>query len=188
MSRWKLGKKVVVDRGRERRHRRGPHRAGVSAPRRSRSPIAGPAMKCLPSRKRSKRRSTKGIRIEYLTAPTPTDRRKTGASAAMECCRMELGDPDESGVRDPCLIPGSEFRIEADMIIPAISQSAGPLFPLRQGRDPEHPLGEGSKPIRSPWKPASRASLRAATRSRGRRPTSTPWQPAGRRPSPSTVS
>ena len=63
-----------------------------------------------------------GIKIEYLTAPTRLiikDEKIHG----MECCRMELGEADESGRPRPVPIPGSEFTIEADRIIPAISQS-----------------------------------------------------------------
>jgi heterodisulfide reductase subunit A len=69
-----------------------------------------------------------GIRIEYLAAPTKI-LGKNGKVCGMECIRMELGPPDESGRRRPIPIEGSEFEIEADTIIPAISQSPelGPL-------------------------------------------------------------
>jgi NADPH-dependent glutamate synthase beta subunit-like oxidoreductase len=40
----------------------------------------------------------------------------------LECLRMELGEPDESGRRRPVPVEGSEFVIEADMMIQAISQ------------------------------------------------------------------
>ena len=63
-----------------------------------------------------------GIRIEYLTAPTRL-LVEAGAVQGMECCRMELGDLDESGRPRPVPVPGSEFNLEADMIIPAISQA-----------------------------------------------------------------
>jgi heterodisulfide reductase subunit A-like polyferredoxin len=63
-----------------------------------------------------------GIRIEYLTAPIRL-LVEVGAVQGMECCRMELGDLDESGRPRPVPITGSEFKIEADMIIPAISQA-----------------------------------------------------------------
>jgi len=63
-----------------------------------------------------------GIRIEYLTAPTRL-RVEDGAVKGIECCRMELGDLDESGRPRPVPISGSEFMIEADMVIPAISQA-----------------------------------------------------------------
>lgn len=42
--------------------------------------------------------------------------------SGVECQRMELGPPDESGRRAPVPIAGSEFVIEADMVIFAIGQ------------------------------------------------------------------
>ena len=63
-----------------------------------------------------------GIKIEYLTAPTRLIT-SNGNIGGMECLRMELGEPDETGRPRPVPIPGSEFKIEADMIVPAISQS-----------------------------------------------------------------
>ena len=63
-----------------------------------------------------------GVRFEYLTAPTRLvkgDGRITG----IDCIRMELGTPDESGRPRPVPIAGSEFTIEAETVIPAISQA-----------------------------------------------------------------
>ncbi|MBN1485890.1 MAG: FAD-dependent oxidoreductase [Chloroflexia bacterium] len=45
-----------------------------------------------------------------------------GRVTAIECLRMELGEPDESGRRRPIPIPGSEFTLEVDMVVPAIGQ------------------------------------------------------------------
>ena len=36
---------------------------------------------------------------------------------------MQLGEPDESGRRQPIPIEGSEFFLEADMVIPAVGQA-----------------------------------------------------------------
>ena len=63
-----------------------------------------------------------GIKIEYLTAPTRLIV-EGGEVRGVECCRMELKGLDESGRPTPVPIPGSEFRMDADMIIPAISQT-----------------------------------------------------------------
>ena len=63
-----------------------------------------------------------GVEITYLTAPKKIID-KNGKVAGMECIKMELGEPDESGRRRPIPIEGSEFVIEADTIIPAIGQS-----------------------------------------------------------------
>ena len=68
-----------------------------------------------------------GIKIEYLTAPTRL-LIENGQIKGMECIRMELGDLDESGRPRPVPIPGSEFIIKADTIIPAISQSSDLSF------------------------------------------------------------
>jgi len=61
-----------------------------------------------------------GIKIVPLVAPLRfmgTDRVKE-----IECIRMELGDYDSSGRRKPKPIPGSEFTMKVDMVIPAVSQ------------------------------------------------------------------
>ena len=63
-----------------------------------------------------------GIKMEYLTAPTRL-LVENDLIKGMECIRMQLSDLDESGRPRPVPIPGSEFEIEADTIIPAVSQS-----------------------------------------------------------------
>ncbi len=63
-----------------------------------------------------------GIEIRYLTAPLrilTQDNQVMG----VECIRMELGAPDDSGRRRPVPVPGSEFTLEAEMMIPAIGQT-----------------------------------------------------------------
>lgn len=45
-----------------------------------------------------------------------------GKVTGVECIRMELGEPDESGRRRPVPVQGSEFVIETDILIPAIGQ------------------------------------------------------------------
>ena len=51
-----------------------------------------------------------------------------GNVCAVECLKMELGEPDESGRRRPVPITGSEFRIEIDVAIPALGARANPLL------------------------------------------------------------
>jgi heterodisulfide reductase subunit A-like polyferredoxin len=63
-----------------------------------------------------------GIKIEYLTAPTRLIL-ENGEIRGMACLRMALGEADESGRPRPVPISGSEFLLEADTVIPAISQS-----------------------------------------------------------------
>ena len=63
-----------------------------------------------------------GVRIEMLAAPVKIHA-KDGKMTGVECIRMELGEPDDSGRRRPVAKEGSNFVIEADSIIPAISQN-----------------------------------------------------------------
>ncbi len=63
-----------------------------------------------------------GVRIEMLAAPIKIHA-ENGKMTGVECIRMELGEPDESGRRRPVEKKGSNFIIEADSIIPAISQN-----------------------------------------------------------------
>lgn len=62
-----------------------------------------------------------GVKSEFLAAPTKI----MGESRvlAVECQRMQLGEPDASGRRRPVPIAGSEFKIPADTVIAAIGQS-----------------------------------------------------------------
>jgi glutamate synthase (NADPH/NADH) small chain len=62
-----------------------------------------------------------GIRIEYLCAPVRfiTD---GGRATAVECIRMELGEPDASGRRRPMPIKGSEFTLPVDTVMVGIGQ------------------------------------------------------------------
>jgi formate dehydrogenase major subunit len=60
------------------------------------------------------------IKMKFLTAPVKI--RKENNKLIMECIKMQLGEPDESGRRRPVAIPGSEFEMEADTIISAIGQ------------------------------------------------------------------
>ncbi len=62
-----------------------------------------------------------GIKIHYLAAPNKIVG-KNGTATGLECVKMKLGKPDESGRAKPIPIKDSEFIIDADVIIPAISQ------------------------------------------------------------------
>lgn len=77
-----------------------------------------------------------GIVFDLLTnpvriLPTPqTDRKAAdyGRVRAIECVRMQLGEPDASGRRSPVPVEGSEFTIEADCVIMALGTSPNPLL------------------------------------------------------------
>lgn len=63
-----------------------------------------------------------GVRIIYLASPLKIvglGERIIG----LVCIKTELGEPDESGRRRPVPIRGSEFLIDADCVIPAVSQA-----------------------------------------------------------------
>ncbi len=63
-----------------------------------------------------------GVQFEFLVLPKKIivdDKRQV---TGVECVRMELGEPDDSGRRRPQPIPGSEFIVECDTLIPAIGQ------------------------------------------------------------------
>ncbi len=66
-----------------------------------------------------------GVRVEFLAAPVAIHGEK-GRLRKIECVRMELGEPDESGRRRPVPIDGSNFFIEADAVVAAISQRVDP--------------------------------------------------------------
>ena len=68
-----------------------------------------------------------GVIFNFLTLPIKILGDEQGKVIGMECLKMELGEPDESGRRRPIPIPGSNFLIEVDMVIDAIGTSANPI-------------------------------------------------------------
>ncbi len=64
-----------------------------------------------------------GATIEFLVTPV-TVNADNGKVTSIECIRMELGEPDDSGRRRPVPIEGSEFTVAVDTLIPAVSQAA----------------------------------------------------------------
>ena len=62
-----------------------------------------------------------GVKINILVAPKEIVG-QDGMVVAIECLRMKLGEPDESGRRRPVPVQGSEHRYEVDMVIPALGQ------------------------------------------------------------------
>ena len=65
------------------------------------------------------------VKIQFLVAPKKI-LGKDGRLVAIECIRMELGEPDESGRRRPIPIENSEFTIQLDTMILAIGESPDP--------------------------------------------------------------
>ncbi|MBN1136339.1 MAG: FAD-dependent oxidoreductase, partial [Anaerolineae bacterium] len=73
-----------------------------------------------------------GIQIQFLANPIRVVG-QGGQVTGLECVRMELGEPDASGRRRPVPIPGSEFVLDVDMVIPAIGQAPELGFMGRDG-------------------------------------------------------
>ncbi len=70
-----------------------------------------------------------GVQFEMLTSPLRIVGDENGKATGVECIRMRLGEPDDSGRRRPVPIEGSEFIIEADTIPIAIGYGADPVVP-----------------------------------------------------------
>ena len=69
-----------------------------------------------------------GIIFDLLTNPTQIFTDEDGNVSGMECIRMELGEPDESGRRRPVEIAGSEFTLDVDTVIMSLGTSPNPLI------------------------------------------------------------
>src|SRR5210317_63677 len=69
-----------------------------------------------------------GIEFFLLTNPTRYLGDEKGRLTGMECLKMELGEPDQSGRRRPVPIKGSEFELECDMCVVAVGSGANPLL------------------------------------------------------------
>jgi len=72
-----------------------------------------------------------GVIMQYLAAPVEI-LGENGKVTGMKCIKMELGEPDASGRRRPVPVEGSEYVIDAQTIVPAISQGADLSF-LEEG-------------------------------------------------------
>ena len=69
-----------------------------------------------------------GIELMLLTNPVQYIGDDRGRLTQMECLRMELGEPDDSGRRRPVPVKGSEFLIDTDLVIVAVGSGANPLL------------------------------------------------------------
>lgn len=69
-----------------------------------------------------------GIDFKLLCNPVKILGTEDGWAQKVSCIRMELGEPDASGRRRPVPIEGSEFEIDAQVVIIAIGQSPNPLI------------------------------------------------------------
>ncbi|CUQ16658.1 NADPH-dependent glutamate synthase [Clostridium baratii] len=69
-----------------------------------------------------------GIIFDLLTNPTEILTDENGWVTGMNCVRMELSEPDESGRRRPVEIKGSEFIMDVDTVIMSLGTSPNPLI------------------------------------------------------------
>jgi len=70
-----------------------------------------------------------GILMDLLQNPTRIIGDENGWVKGVECLKMELGEPDDSGRRRPVPVKGSEFVIDIDTVIVAIGNASNPLIP-----------------------------------------------------------
>jgi formate dehydrogenase major subunit len=64
-----------------------------------------------------------GIEVHFLTQPTRVLSRDGIRVSGVQCIRNRLGEPEKDGRRRPIPIEGTEFDIDIDLLIPAVSQS-----------------------------------------------------------------
>lgn len=69
-----------------------------------------------------------GVIFDLLCNPVRIIGNEAGWVTGVECIRMELGEPDASGRRRPVPVEGSEYVIDADMMVIAIGSKTNPLI------------------------------------------------------------
>lgn len=69
-----------------------------------------------------------GIELFLLTNPKQYLGDENGRLTGLECYKMELGEPDDSGRRRPIVMEGSEFELPCDLCIVAVGSGANPLL------------------------------------------------------------
>jgi sulfide dehydrogenase (flavoprotein) subunit SudA (EC 1.8.1.-) len=83
----------------------------------------------LPARKEEvENAKEEGIVFRLLTNPVRILEGENMTVNGVECIRMELGEPDESGRRSPVAVEDSEHVVDADIIIIAIGTSPNPMI------------------------------------------------------------
>ena len=68
------------------------------------------------------------IEFKLLCNPTRVLTDENGVVNGLECIKMELGEPDQSGRRRPVEIKGSEFILSVESVIMALGTSPNPLI------------------------------------------------------------
>jgi glutamate synthase (NADPH/NADH) small chain len=70
-----------------------------------------------------------GVIFDFLTLPVNYIGDENGWVREIECLKMKLGEPDDSGRRRPVPIEGSEYIVPMDAVVCAIGNSPNPLVP-----------------------------------------------------------
>lgn len=84
----------------------------------------------MPARKEEIRHAQEeGIEFMNLHAPVEYFADETGHVKQIKLQKMELSEPDESGRRKPVPVKGSEFLLDADLVIVSVGVSPNPLVP-----------------------------------------------------------
>lgn len=68
------------------------------------------------------------IEFKLLCNPVRVIADENGRVTGLECVKMELGEPDQSGRRRPVVIEGSEFVLGVESVIMALGTSPNPLI------------------------------------------------------------
>ena len=83
----------------------------------------------MPARKEERLHAKEeGVEFIPLTNPVRFIGDEKNFVKAVECLKMELGEPDESGRRRPQKVEGSNFIIETDMVVLALGLNPNPVL------------------------------------------------------------
>jgi 2-oxoacid:acceptor oxidoreductase gamma subunit (pyruvate/2-ketoisovalerate family) len=115
-----------------------------------------------------------GVAIDFLTQPIALHEDKVDGAKRhyrLQCVRMELGEPDDSGRRSPVAIPGSDVELDCHRVILALGQSPDiSVFPEgTEVREGTQLLGLLEKPLFAVGDLATREGTVAAAIGSGRR-------------------
>jgi glutamate synthase (NADPH/NADH) small chain len=63
-----------------------------------------------------------GVQFHFLAQPVALHPKNDNSVGSVECVRMQLGERDAAGRRSSRPVPGSNFQIECDLVIPSLGQ------------------------------------------------------------------
>ncbi len=69
-----------------------------------------------------------GVRFNLLTSPVKYIGSDSNIVKGMECIKMELGEPDDSGRRRPVPVKDSNYILDCDMVVVAIGNGPNPII------------------------------------------------------------